>query len=172
MKLNIGAGKQTWPDFFCVDAVQHPKATRPLDLVHTFEFAEDGALLNPLPLSDCSADLLANFHFIEHVYHWEAIHLVAEFYRLLKPGGLLIIECPDILKCARNLLKGHRDQLCMWGLYGDWGHKDPYMMHRHGYTPESLSALLKGAGFTGIKVLAPQTHGARGNRDMRIEAYK
>lgn len=172
MKINIGAGKQTWPDYYCVDAEQHPKAPRPLDLLHIFEFAKDGTLLNPLPLADGCADEVVNFHFIEHIYYWEAIHMVKEFYRLLKPGGRVVIECPDIIKCARNLLKGQRDQLCMWGLYGDWGHGNPYMMHKHGYSPETLSRLLKDAGFRKIEVRSPQTHGARVTRDMRIEAIK
>lgn len=172
MKINIGAGKQRGVDHFCVDAEQHPQAKRPLDLLHIFKFANEGSLENPLPLADGCADEVMNFHFIEHLYNWEAIHMVKEFYRLLKPGGLVIIECPDVLKSARNLLKGQRDQMGMWGLYGDWGHKNPYMMHKHGYSPETLGQLLKSAGFKHIVVKDPKTHGRRIDRDMRIEAVK
>lgn len=171
MKINIACGKQTWPGFYCVDAVPHPKATRPLDLQHAFEF--DGPqLINPLPLANGVATELHNYHFLEHVYRWEAPALVGEFYRLLQPGGRLIMELPDIEKCARNLLKGGKDQLCLWGFYGDPGQQDPYMCHRWGYTPRSVAYLLKDAGFKNINVLPPQTHGRRTHRDMRVEAVR
>ncbi len=172
MKLNIGAGKQTWPDFFCVDAVQHPRASRDLDLIHAFTFAEDGTLENPLPLDDGCASQVHNYHFIEHVYRWEAPAVIQEFRRLLKPGGLLVIECPDLAKSAQNLLRGATDQMCMWGMYGDPSWKDPYMCHRWGYTPKTIGHLLKAEGFTKIRVMAPKTHGRKVNRDMRVEAIR
>lgn len=171
MKLNIGAGKQTWNGFFCVDAVQHPKASRDLDLVHAFEFDGD-TLVNPLPLDDGCADELHNYHFIEHVYRWESPALVREFHRLLKPGGRLVIECPDIEKCARNMLKGAKDQMCMWGFYGDPRHMDPFMCHRWGYTPKTIVDLLRLCGFKDVQILNPKTHGGRVKRDMRVEAVK
>jgi predicted SAM-dependent methyltransferase len=172
MKLNIGCGKQTWGGYYCVDAVRHPKARREPDLLHAFEFAKDGALLNPLPLADGCADELHSYHFVEHVYRWEATNLLAEFHRLLKPAGALVLELPNIAAAARNLIAGMDDQMAMWPLYGDWSHRDPYMMHKHGYTPGTIATLLKESGFNDIRVLPPVTHGAKANRDMRVEAVK
>ena len=170
MKLNIGCGKQTWPGFYCVDAVRHPKASRAPDLLHAFQFAEDGALLNPLPLADDCADELHSYHFIEHVYRWEAPALVDEFRRLLKPAGKLVLELPNIAAAAQNLLAGMNDQMAMWPLYGDPEHRDPYMCHRWGYTPETITELLQAHGFSAASVLPPVTHGAKRKRDMRVEA--
>ena len=172
MRLNIGCGKQTWRDFFCIDAVRHPKASRDPDLLHAFYFAKDGALLNPVPLADGCADELHSYHFIEHVYRWEAPHLVAEFHRLLKPDGALILELPNIAAAARNLLACMNDQMAMWPLYGNPDEVDPYMCHRWGYTPATIAGLLKEAGFKDVRVLPPVTHGAKANRDMRVEAVK
>jgi len=62
--------------------------------------------------------------------------------------------------------------MSLWPIYGDWNHKDPYMLHKHGYTPRSIVALLTDAGFRKIELKPPQTHGARANRDMRVEAVK
>ena len=169
MKINVGAGKQTWDGFYCIDAVQHPKATRPLDLIHAFEF-EGEHLKAPVPLPDGCADEVHSYHFIEHVHEWQAPTLVKEWKRLLKPGGLLVIECPNIELAARNLLNGMGVQWSMWPLYGDGTHRDPLMCHKFGYTPASLMALLKACGFTKVLAKPPVTHGARLNRDMRLEA--
>lgn len=171
MKINFGCGKQTWPGFYCVDAIQHPKAARPLDLIYAMQF--DGEkLINPLPLADNCCDELHSYHFLEHVYRWESPAVLAEFHRLLKPSGRLILELPDLEKAAKNLLLGSPDQMSMWGLYGDPGHKDPYMCHRWGYSPATITQLLADAGYQDIRVLPPQTHGARHNRDMRVECIK
>lgn len=169
VKINFGAGKQTWPGFFCVDAVQHPKAARPLDLVHAVTF-EGEKLANPLPFPDECASELHSYHFLEHVYRWEAPSLVAEWHRLLKVGGILVLELPNIKLAAKNLLAGSTDQMSMWGLYGDPDWRDPYMCHRWGYTPETLTELL--AGFGRMRFVPPRTHGARANRDMRCEAIR
>ena len=169
MKINFGCGKQTWPGFYCVDAVQHPKATRPVDLIHVLEFDKE-KLLNPLPLSDGTVDEVHSYHFIEHVFRWEATALVAEWRRLLKHNGLLVLECPNIEQAAKNLLAGMNDQMSMWPLYGDWNHKDPYMMHKHGYTPKTIKALL--SDFVDIRFAPPVMHKGRANRDMRVEARK
>lgn len=171
MRLNVGCGKQTWDGFYCVDAVRHPKATRDPDLLHAFEF-EGESLRNPLPLADACASELHSYHFLEHVYRWEAPALLAEFHRLLKTDGKLVLELPNIEAAARNLLAGMNDQMCMWPLFGDPGHCDPFMCHRWGYTPKTINELLAECGFAAIKVMPPQTHGARANRDMRVEAVK
>jgi SAM-dependent methyltransferase len=171
LKLNIACGKQTWPEFFCVDAVAHQKATRPPDLLHAFEF--DGTKLsNPLPLDDGCADELHSYHFLEHVYRWQAPALLREFHRLLKDGGRLILELPNIEAAARNLLAGMPDQMCMWAFYGNPDERDTFMCHRWGYTPNSVKALLTECGFRSIAIKPPKTHGERINRDMRIECVK
>jgi predicted SAM-dependent methyltransferase len=171
MKLNIACGKQTWPDFFCVDAVRHPKASRDPDLIHAFEFDVE-TLVNPLPLKDECADEVHALHFIEHVREYEAPALVREFHRLLKPRGLLVLELPNIEAAARNLLDGMPAQMCWFAFYGDASHRDPYMLHKFGYTPKTIKALLVECGFIKIELKPPQTHGARANRDMRVEARK
>lgn len=171
MRINFGCGKQTWPDWFCIDAVRHPKASRDPDLLFALAF-NDTQLVEALPLADGCADELHSYHFIEHVYRWEAPAVLAEWHRLLRPGGLLVLELPNLEAACRNLLAGARDQMGMWPIYGDWGHRDPYMMHKHGYTPATIQALVAECGFTNIRMARPQTHKARSDRDMRLEARK
>jgi SAM-dependent methyltransferase len=171
MKLNIGCGKQTWEDFFCVDAVRHPKASRAPDLLHAFHFNKE-TLTNPLPIDSELATELHSYHFLEHVYSWEAPALLQEFKRLLRPGGLLVLELPNIELAAKNLLAGLGDQMSMWPLWGDPKTMDPYMIHRWGYTPKTLKVLLASIGFVEIKFRPPKTHGAKLLRDMRVEARR
>lgn len=172
MKINFACGKHVLPGFFNVDAVQHPKAQAPLDLKHAFEFAPDGGLINPLPLEDGCASEIQCMHFIEHVYQWEAPHIVGEWHRLLRRKGILILELPNLEHACRNLIAGLKDQQCMWPLYGDPGHRDPYMCHKWGYTPGTIKSLLSNNGFAEIVLKPPVTHGARRNRDMRVEAVR
>lgn len=172
MKINFACGKQTWDGWFCIDAVQHAKATRPLDLVYAAEFDSEGALIDRIPLPDGCADEVHGYHCIEHVFAWEASALVAEWKRMLKPGGLLVIECPNIALAAKNLIAGERESLWFFPFYGDPSHRDPYMCHKNGFTTASLSRLIADAGFMSIEFKAPKTHGGLGNRDMRLEARK
>jgi len=172
MKINFGCGKKVLDGFFNIDAVHNPAAPRAPELLYAAEFDRMGALKSQAAVADGAADLLQALHVIEHVYLWEVDALLAEWKRMLKPGGALVLELPNIEAAARNLLAGMNDQMCMWPLFGDPGHKDPFMCHRWGYTPNTIVALLEKAGFERIVVLAPKTHGARVNRDMRVEAMK
>lgn len=146
-----------------VDIQASPKAPYPPEILSD---------VRSIPLEDGCADEVMALHLIEHFYLWEVPDVLAEWRRLLKPGGLLVLELPNLLLAAKNLLAGRDDQACMWPLYGDPGHKDPYMCHRWGYTPATLEALLVANGFTQVKHMPPSQHGARVDRDMRLEARK
>lgn len=170
MHINFGCGRRVLPGFFNVDAQRHPKAKKPPDLLFDMQFTPEGKLRHQLPLDDHCADLLQCMHVIEHFYEWEARAVLMEFKRLLTPGGKLILELPNIELACRNLLKGLDDQFSMWPLYGNPEELDPYMCHKWGYTPQTLTTLLQSCGYKKILFLEPQTHGRRLNRDMRFEA--
>jgi predicted SAM-dependent methyltransferase len=113
----------------------------------------------------------------EHFYRWEAEGVLREWRRLLKPGGKLILELPNLVKCCQNYLDGRKrggkdpDQLARWGIYGDPRTGNRYMNHPWGYSPEEMIGLLTAAGFRGAVERPTQFHPAgREHRDMRIEA--
>ena len=171
MRINFGSGKSRPEGYLCIDAVEHPSAARALDLVYEAHFA-DGKLVEPIPLKDECADELQSFHVLEHFFRYDVDSLVAEWKRLLKIGGKLVLELPNLEAACRNLLAGMSDQMSMWPIYGDWSHGSPYMMHKHGWTPTTIRSLLAFHGFDKITLLPPVTHRARANRDMRVEAVK
>jgi predicted SAM-dependent methyltransferase len=52
----------------------------------------------PLKCGDNMVDGIYSGHTIEHLYPAEANRLICEMFRILKPGGWLRINCPDIEK--------------------------------------------------------------------------
>jgi SAM-dependent methyltransferase len=172
MRLNYGCGRRVLDGYFNIDAQLSPKAPRPPELLHALEFNADGTIQHKTPLEDECADELFAAHLIEHFFEWEAPYVIQEWARLLKPGGKLILELPDIIKAAKNLIAGMPPQMCIFPLYGDGSHKDPYMTHKFGYSPATIKALVQANGFTQVKILPPLTHGPKPNRDMRVEAVK
>lgn len=173
MKINVGCGRHILQGWTNVDAVVsvHPKARgRKPEIL---------AEMHSIPLPDGCADEILSVHSIEHVLPWVADEALAEWFRLLKPGGVLVIETPDLIKACKNVISGykvkdkHPDQMGLWALYGDETLRDPWMMHRYLYSPESLTAKLSKAGFMGMKEERPQWHAAGAvMRDMRIVSKK
>jgi hypothetical protein len=94
-------------------------------------------------------------------------------------GGQMIIECPNLLSACRTFLENptqysredQNGQRTMWVFYGDPGWKDPLMIHRWGYTPESLKALLAEVGLADVRQ-EPAQFKLREPRDMRIVGVK
>ena len=170
VRLNVGCGRHVLDGWTNVDVQRSPRAKRDPEI---FSDARS------IPLPDECADELMAIHVFEHFYRWEAEDVLAEWRRLLKPSGKLILELPDLEKCCRNVIDGgmkggkDQDQLGMWGLYGDPRERDPYMIHRWAWTPRTLGDLLAANGFRAIKERPTEWHPAgRAHRDMRIEAIK
>lgn len=166
MKINMGAGGRILPGYFHIDITPGEG----IDLV---------ADAKSVPLPDgCASEILA-VHLFEHLYRWQSEVALREWHRLLKPRGLLALEMPNIIKCCQNVIdevmRGGKDpdQLGMWGLYGDPRLQNEYMVHRWGWSPKTLAALLTKNGFTEIVERPTQWHRAgKLHRDMRIEALK
>ena len=160
MKVNIGSGPNPKEGYINVDLEPdyNPQVVAPATCI---------------PLDSNSADVVESYHLIEHLGANEAEIALQEWFRLLKPGGQLIVECPDLKKVCQHLVDtdnytnwSHRG---MWGLYGDTSHGELYG-HKWGYTPTTLAAAMRRAGFNQITNLRALTHDPE--RDMRLEARK
>lgn len=159
MKLNLGSGGRNIDGYVSVDLAK-------ADVIHD--------LSEPLPFENESADEIVAFHVIEHFWRWEVERVLADWVRVLKPGGLLVLECPCLDKIL-GIFQQCVDQRkpvpswLMWGLYGDPGHKNPAMCHRWAYGQGELSRLMKEAGLD-VTMCEPKTHVKV--RDMRLEGVK
>ena len=161
-RLNMGCGKKKKVGYLNVDV---DVAVKP-DIV---------VLLGPsLPFASGTFSLIEAYHVVEHVYPWVSSDIFKEFWRILKPGGKVAIECPNIEAACGWLFQnsdyGPDSQMGMWAIYGDPNPENQLHMHKWGYTPVTLSACLKQAGFVGIKREVPETHVPA--RDFRMAAIK
>lgn len=155
MRLNLGAGNKAFEGWLAVGLEAH----------HDVK-----ADVRSLPLPDDYADEAMAIHVLEHLNRWEAPAALREWRRVLKPGGLLVLELPDLLKCCKAVLSGAPPRNGLLGLYGDPAEREELMMHRWGWTPAEVIKELQAAGFTKIRERVPEFHGRRVFRDMRIEA--
>jgi predicted SAM-dependent methyltransferase len=161
-RLNMGCGKKKKVGYLNVDV---DVAVKP-DIV---------VLLGPsLPFASGTFSLIEAYHVVEHVYPWVSSDIFKEFWRILKPGGKVAIECPNIEAACGWLFQnsdyGPDSQMGMWAIYGDPNPENQLHMHKWGYTPVTLSACLKQAGFVGIKREVPETHVPA--RDFRMAAIR
>jgi SAM-dependent methyltransferase len=132
----------------------------------------------PFSIEEQSWDEIELIHGIEHFYLWEARQLLKECYALLRPGGRLVLEQPNILYAAKVMAgllvppKGAHGQFDMWPLYGDPNHKSSLFCHRWGYTPVTLAAELTTAGFDVDNITHLPARSHYKVRDFRMEAIK
>lgn len=118
-----------------------------------------GTMLDMSAVANVSVDAIFSSHNIEHLYPHEVPLALAEFKRVLKPDGFVVITCPDLQSVAAliaedkltepayvspagpiaplDILYGHRPQLARGNLY---------MAHRCGFTQKVLTGTLQAAG--------------------------
>ena len=169
-KLNLGCGDKILPGYVNVDVVESRAGMRPDVICDLHDLA---------PFPDASADEVLSVHVVEHFWRWEIADVLREWVRVLRPGGRMIVECPNILSACRTFLENPNEfsrpdqsgQRTMWVFYGDPQWKDPLMIHRWGYTPESLQALLAEVGLKDVRQ-EPAQFKLREPRDMRVVGVK
>ncbi|MEO8113585.1 MAG: methyltransferase domain-containing protein [Phenylobacterium sp.] len=122
-----------------------------------------GDMIDMKAVESGSMDAVFSSHNIEHLYPFEVPLALAEFRRVLKPGGFAVITCPDLQSVAAlvaedkllepayespagpisplDIMYGHRPSLARGHLH---------MAHKCGFTRKVLVGLLNQAGFGGF----------------------
>jgi predicted SAM-dependent methyltransferase len=165
--INIGCGEKYWEGWVNLDISK----TRPkLDVV---------ADARVLPFKDESFDILISVHVLEHFFLHEAVEMLKEWKRVLKMGGLFIVEIPCMDKvfgyiayCIKNKLQldPQFSYYPIWGIYENQGLKNESTSHKWGYTKSDLKNLLNHVGYK--DVINRQARYGIPMRDMRFEATK
>jgi predicted SAM-dependent methyltransferase len=160
VRLNLGCGKRPLDGYVNVDLAD-------ADVIHD--------LTQPLPFDAGVADEVRAIHVFEHFYRYECEAILADWVRVLKPGGVLVLELPCLDKVIQlfnwhiQLSKPVPTNLTLWGLYGDPIYRDPAMVHRWCYSCDELGGLMEAAGLT-VSFKEATTH--QPIRDMRAEGVK
>ena len=166
MKLNIGCGSKILAGFVNVDAASNYSKIQP-------DVACD--ISKELPFDAGSVDEAHAYHVLEHFLPFEVAQVLTDWRRVLKPGGLLVLEMPCFDKIMRHFAHQMLDGKPVgdeWkrGLYGDTRYRDEKMLHRWCYGVQELGDLLYEMGFEDVKLEKAQTHMEA--RDMRMTAIK
>lgn len=103
--LDLGAGAISPPGF------------TPLGNAH-------GSAIYPLDHADGSVDAIIASHVLEHFPFREVPAVLAEWVRVLKPGGTLKIAVPDFAKVAENYLAGANQPTEAFIMGGQTAHDD------------------------------------------------
>lgn len=136
-------------------------------------------LTRPLPHPDNSVDMCFSEHFIEHITREQAVELLKECHRVLRPGGRLRITTPNLDVLVQDYVNGKIDR---WK--GGWEPSTPCQMlnygltswgHKFTYNVQELVQVFIEAGFKNPQVV-PHEQGVFECRfnfsEMTVEAYK
>ena len=136
VKLHLGCGPKHIEGFVHVDALDYPHVDH-VGRVDDLTFIEDGTVT-----------LIYASHVLEHFGRHEYQDVLREWYRVLKPGGVLRLGVPDFGACARLYADGQISDLEMIRGLICGGQKDEYDYHKIIFDEKSLSSALHDVGYS------------------------
>ena len=134
--LNVGSGQRRFESSGDVEWVNVDKVEREGMRVDRLDDGRD------LCTADAAVDFVVLHHVLEHFWLGDAVALVAEAHRVLKPGGSLLVFVPNMQALAGRWLSGELDtQLYLTNVYGAYM-GSPEDLHRWGFTWPTLDEFL------------------------------
>ena len=122
-----------------------------------------GTMTDMTSVSTESVDAIFSSHNIEHLYPYEVPVALAEFSRVLKPDGFVVITCPDLQSVCALIAEDKLTEPAytspagpiapldiLYGLRAALARGNHYMAHRCGFTQKVLTATLQSSGFTSV----------------------
>jgi predicted SAM-dependent methyltransferase len=158
--LNLGCGADIRPDMVNIDLFSDHPSVVGMDVRH-------------LELPDGCADLILASDVLEHFSHREVDAVLAEWSRVLKPGGEIVVRCPSLRLQVQAYLRGDWDaDVASYMIFG--GQTNPGDYHTIAFDQRSIRIHLSRAGLEVYDVEEqdiPQTGGFI-NLNMVVRARK
>lgn len=173
-KLNIGGGRKNLEGFVNVDFMAYPGVER-------------AVRANILDLAFIPDSVIAHVHtnhVLEHLHEPDIVHQLREYRRIMKPGAILTLRCPNALGVAYGfwfppVIESDREGFQRLGFPVEedlanpadaWFHRDFYAVlhwffgdagnvaneHLTVLTPTKIQHLLADAGFSVLKMAEPE----------------
>lgn len=149
MKLVLGTRHWLGPDWTHMDGDTTPLISDD----GRFHQAELIGGVDKVPLPDRSCSLVYSQECLEHFPWGRTREVVAEWARLVEPGGILHVEVPDFEAACRQLLEGAdleldlaMQQIVFGGQVNQWDY------HYAGITHRTLPHFVEQAGLTVIDI--------------------
>ena len=130
MKLDIGCGSQKLDGYIGVDA---------------YVETDIKAQMWEIPLGDGEVEEIYSSHTLEHVPIALVQPTLKEWFRLLKPGGILLLQVPNMDYVARYWLDGPDRSWAKMITFGNQVHEGEF--HKCGFTSMGLQEDLQACGF-------------------------
>ncbi len=156
LKLNLGCGIFYKPGYVNIDKFEPLIADQIVDICQ-------------LPYEENSIDEIEASHILEHFDCLQMPYVLSEWFRILKPGGIIFFETPHLVQSVGKvshapLVKQLNTLRFLFGIdiVGN--------VHKMGFTPTILKKILLSIGFCNVRNLHPQrfTH----EKGLRIKAEK
>jgi glycosyltransferase involved in cell wall biosynthesis len=166
-RLNVACGQDYQQGYINADLYEYTGDTK-LTLDACFDARE-------IPYDDNTVDEIRALYIIEHFTFHEVAKVLGEWYRVLKPGGKLVLETPDFLESCRAFVNG--DEGFRVHIYGHffcfpWM---PGQTHKFLFTETQLRTNLTWAGFKDITRISPMSNYVTSdivNLFLAVEAFK
>lgn len=162
LKLHLGCGDQYLDNFINCDLYATNVDMR-------FDVAN-------IPLREGSVDEIMAYHIIEHFDFMQSQEVLREWYRVLKFGGRIHLETPDLLNTCKHFVEGSEEErIKLYGHFFAWPWL-PGQAHKFLFTENQLRWTLEQIGFKNIRRLSPDSiyakSGVGDHLFLNMEAYK
>jgi ubiquinone/menaquinone biosynthesis C-methylase UbiE len=171
IRLHLGCGGMKWKDFINVDL--NPAKPEEKDSSRNGCIADVFADMTKLGLPDNSVDEIFTSHTIDHFTRWRGLEMFADWLRMLKPGGRVVIEAADFRRCVLWLFHPSKEnrRLARTQFYGNQWDRIDYETHRYLWSSTELRHEMLKLGFKAVTI-SHRTETHVPGRDMRITAIK
>ena len=157
IKLHLGCGSKYWEEWCNIDA--NPSEESDTHRGKMEKTPDLWADITNLTTSEENVDVICSHHVMEHFYRYQVIDMFENFFKILKPGGIIITEMPNLrgvltllfwIPIKPNYQEKYKNRdIIKSQLYGASWERNPkgYPYHKYIWEKKEFCSVLKEIGF-------------------------